>query len=1326
MITARTVWKSLAATLLGLVVLLAIGVGALRVWLDRSPAVAPEVMARLEKLTGLSFAFARLDARLGLRGPELVFREARITVPGQHEPLVTATAGRIGFDVWRSLRTGRVAAGRVVLEGARVYLYLTPEGVELRGQGALDVLEGDARLRLDELPVGHLQIENATVTVQDLQSGAQPWRVDRVNLDLERDPQALTLAGSVRLPAELGARLDVQARLDGDLADSGSLAWRCEVTLTGVQFAGWPKLVPHWRWLPAAGSGDLGVSVSGRGSVLGSATAQINLQRLVLADERGAPPTRLDALGGRLKLEHRGTRWSASGRELIVDPGHDAWRHGEFDFSLDWDDDGLHAASLRAPALPLGPINTLVPLLPVGTVRTAAAALAPRGALAAVDLGLARGARPTEWRIDGGARFTGLGFGPWRSVPGLTGLDGDVAANGAGGRVRVHSGGLTLALPEFLRAPVAATKLRATFDWWWQPDGWRFAIDDLQAVAADGHGGGKGRLFIPADGDSPRLVLDLMLADIDARAAPKYLPGMTIPKPAMAWLDQAFLAGKVTTAHLEYAGETRRFPFRDGGGLFRIRVPFEGMRVHYQDGFADLEEARGVAEFHNQGFSAHASSARVGGLAISDAEAGMADFAAAELSARAAARGDVRDGLAFLQASPVGPKLGTLFMKASAQGPFTAEVTLDFPFKRFAERRVDVLAHLEGVSARLPGLDDEFRDLSGSFTLRDRELEVPELRGTVLGGALRIAAHTVAGPSNVPGDRVLIIDASGRATGERLQPLLGITHGSWLQGSIDWRGQARLPRLEWRPDPDPQPADAAPEAVPVPHEVEFRFLPATIRIDSSLVGLSIGLPPPLAKNADDIRPLHADIAVDPGLLAGATPLPTAGKRREVTRPATVTARAAVGRDSGALEWRRDPEWALRRGTLRFGGGQAALRDPTGVWLEGRIQDYDLSAWLPIRLSAGASQGLGGYLRGGTLVVDHFGIFGFRFPDVTLTLEGRDQAWRATVAGPAAHGVVVVPWDLPGTMPLSIDMDELALGERATGTGTEQPTDPTQLPALSIVVRDFDIQGRHFGSLEAHVSRTEDGLQLDHAALNGASFEATARGNWALTSAGQSSVVSFSISSTDLLDTLNAWGFAPTLTAHSGHASGDLHWPGGIDGDVFGRLAGTVNIRVEHGQLMTVDPGAGRVLGLLSVAALPRRLTLDFRDLTDKGFAFDSIKGDFEFRDGNAYTNNLVLKGPAAEIGIVGRTGIKARDYDQTAKVTGHFGGPLAAAGALAAGPAVGAALLLFSTVFKEPLGGIARGYYRITGGWEKPHIERIGAGAAREAAGTATAGDGGH
>ena len=157
------------------------------------------------------------------------------------------------------------------------------------------------------------------------------------------------------------------------------------------------------------------------------------------------------------------------------------------------------------------------------------------------------------------------------------------------------------------------------------------------------------------------------------------------------------------------------------------------------------------------------------------------------------------------------------------------------------------------------------------------------------------------------------------------------------------------------------------------------------------------------------------------------------------------------------------------------------------------------------------------------------------------------------------------------------------------------------------------------------------------------------------------------------------------------------------------------MRAQNGQIVNLQPGAGRMLGLFSVAALPRRLALDFSDLTDKGLAFDTIHGDFNLRDGNAYTDNLLLRGPAAEIGIAGRTGFAARDYDQTAVVTGNLGASLPVAGALAGGPAVGAALLLFSQVFKEPLKGMTRGYYRITGPWENPNVERVGASDARDA-----------
>jgi uncharacterized protein YhdP len=130
-----------------------------------------------------------------------------------------------------------------------------------------------------------------------------------------------------------------------------------------------------------------------------------------------------------------------------------------------------------------------------------------------------------------------------------------------------------------------------------------------------------------------------------------------------------------------------------------------------------------------------------------------------------------------------------------------------------------------------------------------------------------------------------------------------------------------------------------------------------------------------------------------------------------------------------------------------------------------------------------------------------------------------------------------------------------------------------------------------------------------------------------------------------------------------------------------------------------------MFGLMSIVALPRRLGLDFRDVFDKGFGFDEIKGTFRIDDGDAYTCDLSLEGPAADIGIVGRAGLADRDYDQTALVSANVGNTLPVVGAVVAGPQVAAALLIFSQIFKKPLQEVGQIYYRIDGSFDDPSVE---------------------
>jgi len=126
---------------------------------------------------------------------------------------------------------------------------------------------------------------------------------------------------------------------------------------------------------------------------------------------------------------------------------------------------------------------------------------------------------------------------------------------------------------------------------------------------------------------------------------------------------------------------------------------------------------------------------------------------------------------------------------------------------------------------------------------------------------------------------------------------------------------------------------------------------------------------------------------------------------------------------------------------------------------------------------------------------------------------------------------------------------------------------------------------------------------------------------------------------------------------------------------------------------------------MSFTALPRRLSLDFSDVFISGFGYDQIVGDFRLVNGNAYTCNLTLIGPAADVGIVGRAGLLSRDYDQVAIVSTNVSNTLPVAGFFLGGPQIAAALLVFAQVFRKPLKDMGQVFYSVEGSWDDPGID---------------------
>ena len=1264
-------WRWIAGTVAAIAIVSALLVGGFRLALGLLPEYEVRVADTVRAATGLGLTFESLDARIGRYGPEIYFAGARIVDPGG-EPLVTARAGRVSLSLLRSAWYRRLEIGRVILESPRLNVLVFPDRhVELVGQSgfARPPPEPRASRGLERVPRGVIEVRDATVAFRDLGEGGGSWELTSVDLELRRQGDTIELHGDVDLPAHLGRKMDFEARASGELADPDRMAWRVRLVATDVDLAGWAKLLPDRFPVPSAGSGSFRVSARGLGRSLERGRASLQLAGVTLAGAgQGAGPT-YTRIAGEAVVEHDGDDWRVTGSGLEFSVPGARWTPSDLAATLTLHERRLAAASLRVGYLRAGNLGPLLRLLPATPLRERLESLQLRGTLRNVDLVVKPVGPKLMPDLIGSVTFEDVGFAPFGRFPGVDGADGRFEGSGAEGIVHLDASDVTLDWPIHWRTPMSFRRVHAAVGLERALGGVRIASDDAEVVTA--HGEARGRLRLLArPGQTTLMDLDARATVSDIAVVSRYLSQEKLTPQALEWLDRAFVAGRAPEARVQITGPLRGFPYREGQGRFVATARVEDVTLDYAPGWLPVTGLAAEVQFEGPTLHVAADSGRIGELGIRGGRADLADWRDAQLVVRGDVAADAGAVRGFFASSPLAPRLGATLQRLSASGPLTGEVVMYLPIRNFEDRAINVHGVADGVSLALDGIVEPVSGVHGEFWVRNREFFATGLRGELLGGP---AEATVASRIQRNGDIETRIEARGTLDGARLPRVLRLPLNSGLSGMTGWRGDWTLERPE-----DPE-----------------RTVGSRVRVESDLAGLASQLPAPLAKEPGESRPFTLELTADGG--------------------DEVRIRAGLGRDvRSLLELRREGgRLQVARGAVRLGGGELrSLPVGPGLVVDGRVPYLSISDLTSLQWSEPATRRLEDFLADVSLDVGRIEVLGHEFEDVTGRLRPGYRSWDVEVSAPAAQGRLRVPYAFPGNVPLVADLDRLRVAPAVRASKGD--ADPAKLPAMRLDIRDLVFRDWKLGHLEARVRNVGDGVVLDDFAARHPAFEAHGTGAWRAGPGGTTSSLRFELDSANVKGFLDAMALAPVIEARKGRMEVDVTWPGAPDATLLQRISGKARITMGEGRVLSVEPGAGRILGLMSLSHLGRRLALDFQDLTGQGTAFDSVKGDFTLSTGVAFTDNLTLRGSAADIGIAGRTDLRDRTYDQTAVVTGDLGASLGVAGALAGGPAVGAALLLFSQIFKEPLKGVARAYYRITGPWENPAVRKIDA---REVAG---------
>ncbi|HEY8519746.1 MAG TPA: YhdP family protein [Gammaproteobacteria bacterium] len=1253
-----------------LLILLAVGIGGFRLLVAQLPSYQAELEAWVGEALGVDLDFERLDARLSFAGPELTLHEASVAASGRQAPFLVAREASVVFRPLALLRR-ELGVKRLAFEGTRLTVVRDEDG-RFR---LLDAPQGNgaARAAPDIPPSVEVVVRDSEVLYLDRARGLS-WRFEGVTVSLRREQGRLAVEVVARPPDEFASRVRLQA--EGALAADSSLGgdWRVSAEARELDFAVLASSLPSELSLPRAGRGDVSLELEWRAGMLVGGRGEAALRGVELARGDGAAGYDRLALGGdwqrrpdgwRLALTdvevtRQGRAWPTP-TDLVLEVGRGA---------------GWQSLTLSGDFLRLEDFTPLTALAASSPLAQRWSELAPHGDVRALALTVRRDdtvgvAGAYEYAIQGEVENGSVAAAG--GLPGVRSLSAALRADSRSGRLDLRTRDAVLEWPELFRAPLELDEVTGLVVWREGQNAVRVVSDDLVVTTPDFATRSSLELTLPLDGGSPRIDLELRTSAFDVPAVKRYLPAPKMPPAVVAWLDLALAGGRSPGATVELYGDLAAFPFTEGGGALRVTVPVEDGVLQYVRDWPRAEELTGTVEFVNASFLARGSG-RILGNRSSDAEVAIADLREGVLTLRGTTAGELAQVLAFLQGTPLIQRhLGSGFARLAAPGgEGHVQLDLRLPLKNLAAYDLNAALTIHAGELALEGIAPHATDIEGVLHLADGTLSGEGIEGTLFDGP--VTARVV--PPEAPGYRARL-EVSGDVTAAALAAALDLPFADMVAGQTAWQA-----------------------SLMIPNPVEREPRPTLVSVRSNLSGIALKFPPPFAKGPAEPTNVQVD------LVLGGDALEASGHF------------GAARRFALELERRDEGGYALRRGAVRFGGDVPMPRFDRGLTIDGTLPSLDLDQWLAL-LDAGAPARAGGreqsplearLFAGADLEIGDFTAFRQQLGASRVSVRRRTSDWQIEVDSEPVAGTILVPADLDRQPRIVAVMERLYLAQARSGdaAGRGSPLDPRELPGLQLVSDEFAVGNRRLGRLDAEILPDPMGLRLVSFESSSESFTATGSGAWLVDENGEATTrFALSLNSTDVAATLEQLGFDPAIEAERAEATASVYWKGGPYGAWMDHVHGDVALRVEKGSLTDVEPGAGRVVGLMSISALPRRLALDFRDVFNRGLVFDDITADFVLIDGNAYTDNLLLTGPVAEIGIVGRTGLRDRDYRQQAVVTAEPGKMLPTVGGLIGGPTVAAALLIFTRIFKEPLKGIGRASYCVTGTWQAPKVERL-------------------
>jgi uncharacterized protein (TIGR02099 family) len=1248
----RRIWYTCWIFAASFLIMLALAFSAIRLMLPLATDYKVDIENLVSRQLGLQAQISSIDTDWRWFKPRLKLIGVRLGAAGSE--LFAAEEIILAMNPFSSIVKRRVEIDEVTVVRTNFSLR--------RDQAGLFYAQGFALPRSTEMvlsvpPFLHdrtLRVIDSAAALVDDKSGMD-YRLEAVNLTVQTGQREHRAYLSVLLPEEIGERFEAGVELRGDLQDLPNLRGRLYVQAASVEL---PAVLQKTRYRDSIRAGQLDVALwaeldsDARRELQGN----VNLKGFA-GDFAGLPllsgfEPPFDSLSADFRAQLAGTELELELENLLLARGDDvAPLNG---LALKTSVDGAMAGGeIMIDHLRLKDVWPLAAQHP--RLREALHTAGIQGVSGNILRFYGR------WDIGTGdialvSRFEELGISGSAQTPSVSALRGKVRLLNKTAVAELETVGSQVDYPRLFRNKLELRNLSGAIFVRYADSGLTLATRNLflqtpHIVSRHWFD------LIFTQGRAPYANIYTTFEDGDIKAAGQYYPVSIMSEKLVAWLEAAVIDGRLASGDMELQGPLEKYPFRNQEGIFRIDADFDGMELNYFNDWPHLQQARLHARFFGATLAIAIHEGEFSGLDIVGADAWITDFRNSWLIAQVPVYGVLAGTVDYLRGSGLRKSFDPLIDQVEATGMHAGFLRLDIPLYQGPEALWYLKSSIfdGGVLFRDAGL--KFTQINSDLLI-DHDSLYAEPFGTSLNGHPLLAAIDTFAEA---GGNTARIALDGDVAPANLLPQSGLSPAAYLKGTA---------------------------------------------------GLSVAIDLPLTGNGDARRHPAIDLKLDASSTAIELPAPFA---KAAGVPAALFVHTefrekAVHADVDYAGWLdgklRFESGALERGDIRFYGGKPKLPAAAGVLLSGRVDELNVDQWLA--LSPAGTTGAVNPLQRLELKTRKLTYLKRTLDNAVLQLTQKSQHWVAALESEFLTGSVAIPKQGISAPGLAFnlkygDFDRL-LKESPLGGKQLVPADiPSfRLDAETILLNGWTLKQL---KLEADVDAVRQVLK---SSVNIADPDVGLQGTaeWRIDKrGGQRTETSLAFNSGNIGRGLGAFGYAEIVREGSGTAKFDLAWPAAPHKFDLGLMAGDAQISLNDGQVLEIEPGGGRLFGLLSVQTIPRRLAFDFKDIFSEGFRFDKMRGNFEFSEGNAHTDDYYIDGPAGRIDIKGRVGMVQRDYDQRVVFRPDLSSSLPIVGTLLGGTGTGLALILADRVarlFGKQADDLARLEYTLTGSWDDP------------------------